>query len=59
MYGENKHYGTPKNPFVLDQVPGGSSSESAVVVGAKLVDFTLGEFLSWTIFMLLGLSSIN
>ncbi|GMY20423.1 amidase 1-like [Fagus crenata] len=42
MYGENKHYGTPRNPCVPDRVPGGSSSGSAVAVGAKLVDFALG-----------------
>ncbi len=54
-----QHYGTPKNPCVPDWVPGGSSSGSAVAVGAKLVDFTLGELFSWTIFMFLGLSSIN
>ncbi|TXG65550.1 hypothetical protein EZV62_006825 [Acer yangbiense] len=40
--GENKHYGTPLNPYALDRVPGGSSSGSAVAVGAKLVDFSLG-----------------
>uniref|UniRef100_A0A2N9HTQ1 Amidase domain-containing protein n=1 Tax=Fagus sylvatica TaxID=28930 RepID=A0A2N9HTQ1_FAGSY len=42
MYGENKHYGTPRNPCVPDRVLGGSSSGSAVAVGAKLVDFALG-----------------
>ncbi|KAK7837363.1 amidase 1 [Quercus suber] len=42
MNGENKHYGTPKNPCAPDRVPGGSSSGSAVAVGAKLVDFSLG-----------------
>lgn len=40
--GENKHYGTPKNPCSPDRVPGGSSSGSAVAVSAKLVDFSLG-----------------
>ncbi|KAB1202220.1 Amidase 1 [Morella rubra] len=40
--GENIHYGTPRNPCVPDRVPGGSSSGSAVAVGAKLVDFALG-----------------
>uniref|UniRef100_A0A2P2MRS7 Uncharacterized protein MANES_09G165600 n=2 Tax=Rhizophora mucronata TaxID=61149 RepID=A0A2P2MRS7_RHIMU len=40
--GENKHYGTPTNPCAPDRVPGGSSSGSAVTVGAKLVDFSLG-----------------
>jgi Asp-tRNA(Asn)/Glu-tRNA(Gln) amidotransferase A subunit family amidase len=40
--GENIHYGTPINPCAEDRVPGGSSSGSAVAVGAKLVDFSLG-----------------
>ncbi|XP_062084718.1 amidase 1 [Humulus lupulus] len=40
--GENKHYGTPRNPSAPDRVPGGSSSGSAVAVGAGLVDFCLG-----------------
>lgn len=43
--GENVHYGTPVNPVSPDRVPGGSSSGSAVAVGAKLVDFSLGELL--------------
>ncbi|KAB1202221.1 Amidase 1 [Morella rubra] len=41
-HGINRHYGTPRNPCVPDRVPGGSSSGSAVAVGAKLVDFALG-----------------
>ncbi|KZV37390.1 ABC transporter G family member 28 [Dorcoceras hygrometricum] len=40
--GENIHYGTPVNPRAEDRVPGGSSSGSAVAVGAMLVDFSLG-----------------
>ncbi|KAG7969128.1 hypothetical protein I3843_07G015500 [Carya illinoinensis] len=40
--GVNIHYGTPRNPCVPDRIPGGSSSGSAVAVGAKLVDFALG-----------------
>ncbi|KAL2325494.1 hypothetical protein Fmac_024552 [Flemingia macrophylla] len=40
--GENIHYGTPRNPCAEDRVPGGSSSGSAVAVGAKLADFSLG-----------------
>ncbi|KAF5769484.1 putative amidase [Helianthus annuus] len=40
--GENVHYGTPVNPCAPDRVPGGSSSGSAVAVGAELVDFSLG-----------------
>lgn len=40
--GENMHYGTPTNPEVPAQIPGGSSSGSAVVVAAQLVDFSLG-----------------
>ncbi|KAM7478014.1 hypothetical protein LguiA_026227 [Lonicera macranthoides] len=42
--GENVHYGTPTNPRAPDRVPGGSSSGSAVSVGATLVDFSLGWF---------------
>lgn len=41
--GENAHYGTPRNPIAFDRVPGGSSSGSAVAVGARLVDFSIGE----------------
>ncbi|KAK8636561.1 hypothetical protein V6N13_124306 [Hibiscus sabdariffa] len=40
--GENKHYGTPMNPKLPSNVPGGSSSGSAVAVAAELVDFALG-----------------
>ncbi|KAJ8628643.1 hypothetical protein MRB53_021966 [Persea americana] len=40
--GENMHYGCPANPEVPSQVPGGSSSGSAVAVAAGLVDFALG-----------------
>ena len=57
--GENIHYGTPRNPCAPDRIPGGSSSGSAVVVAAKLVDFALGKFLSRTIFTFLGFSSTN
>ncbi|XP_031493263.1 outer envelope protein 64, mitochondrial [Nymphaea colorata] len=40
--GENKHYGTPMNPEEPSQIPGGSSSGSAVAVAGELVDFALG-----------------
>lgn len=40
--GENKHYGTPTNPSIATQMPGGSSSGAAVAVAAELVDFALG-----------------
>ncbi|KAL2942123.1 Amidase 1 [Bienertia sinuspersici] len=40
--GENIHYGTPRNPCAPDRIPGGSSSGSAVAVGANIVDFSLG-----------------
>ncbi|GMJ12920.1 ARABIDOPSIS THALIANA TRANSLOCON AT THE OUTER MEMBRANE OF CHLOROPLASTS 64-V, outer membrane 64 [Hibiscus trionum] len=40
--GENKHYGTPINPIMPSNIPGGSSSGSAVAVAAELVDFALG-----------------
>ncbi|XP_043726262.1 amidase 1-like [Telopea speciosissima] len=42
LFGENTYYGTPVNPCAPDRIPGGSSSGSAVVVAAKLVDFSLG-----------------
>ncbi|KAL9271227.1 Outer envelope protein 64, mitochondrial-like protein [Drosera capensis] len=40
--GENVHHGTPVNPQMPSNNPGGSSSGSAVAVAAKLVDFALG-----------------
>lgn len=40
--GENKHYGTPINPLMPSNVPGGCSSGSAVSVASQLVDFALG-----------------
>ncbi|CAA6658829.1 unnamed protein product [Spirodela intermedia] len=40
--GENAHYGTPTNPYVLQLMPGGSSGGSAVAVAAGLIDFALG-----------------
>ncbi|XP_031281351.1 amidase 1-like [Pistacia vera] len=40
--GENIHYGTPTNLCAPDRIPGGSSSGSAIAVGAKLLDFSLG-----------------
>jgi amidase len=42
IFGENAHYGTPKNPRVAGRVPGGSSSGSAAAVAGTLVDFALG-----------------
>ncbi|CAN5237066.1 amidase family protein [soil metagenome] len=40
--GINIHYGTPLNTQLPDCIPGGSSSGSAAVVAAGLVDFALG-----------------
>lgn len=40
--GINIHYGTPINSQLPDCIPGGSSSGSASVVAAGLVDFALG-----------------
>ncbi|GAB2219647.1 hypothetical protein Droror1_Dr00007289 [Drosera rotundifolia] len=40
--GENVHHGTPVNPQMPSNNPGGSSSGSAVAVAAKIVDFALG-----------------
>ncbi len=42
LSGQNVHYGTPPNPSAPDCVPGGSSSGSASVTAAGLVDFALG-----------------
>ncbi len=42
LFGENVHYGTPRNPAAPDRLPGGSSSGSAVAVAASLVDVALG-----------------
>ena len=42
LAGQNVHYGTPPNPAVPDGIPGGSSSGSASVVAAGLVDFAIG-----------------
>jgi len=42
LLGENHWYGTPPNPGAPDRMPGGSSSGSASVVAAGLVDFALG-----------------
>jgi len=39
------HYGTPTNPQMPLNFPGGSSSGSAVAVAAELVDFALGKFM--------------
>ncbi|MCY4416696.1 MAG: amidase [Chloroflexi bacterium] len=43
IFGENMHYGTPRNPRASGRVPGGSSSGSASAVAGKLVDFALGS----------------
>ncbi|MEX0731809.1 MAG: amidase [Aquisalimonadaceae bacterium] len=42
LAGQNVHYGTPPNPAAPGRIPGGSSSGSASVVAAGLVDFALG-----------------
>jgi len=42
LAGENPHYGTPHNTAAPDRVCGGSSSGSAAVTAAGLVDFALG-----------------
>ncbi|MGQ3030184.1 MAG: amidase [Ferrovibrionaceae bacterium] len=42
LEGHNHHYGTPINPAAPDRLPGGSSSGSASVTAAGLVDFALG-----------------
>lgn len=42
LVGTRSPYGTPRNVFNPDYIPGGSSCGSAVAVAAGLVDFSLG-----------------
>jgi allophanate hydrolase len=42
LVGVRSPYGTPRNSFRADVIPGGSSSGSAVAVAAGLVSFSLG-----------------
>ena len=42
LVGVRSPYGIPRNPYDADMIPGGSSSGSAVAVGAGLVGFALG-----------------
>lgn len=42
LVGVRSPYGVPRNALRADLIPGGSSSGSAVAVGAHLVDFALG-----------------
>lgn len=41
--GENRHYGTPLNPWGEDLLPGGSSSGSSTAVSAGLCGMALGS----------------
>src|SRR4029079_14421851 len=43
LVGTRSPYGTPRNVFDSRYIPGGSSSGSAVAVGAGLVSFALGN----------------
>ena len=42
LEGNNRFYGTPRNPRAPGRLPGGSSSGSAVAVAAGLADVALG-----------------
>ncbi|MEO7414261.1 MAG: allophanate hydrolase [Opitutaceae bacterium] len=42
LVGVRSPYGTPRNPFHPDMIPGGSSSGSAVAVASGLASFALG-----------------
>lgn len=41
--GENPHYGTPRNPWKLDCLPGGSSSGSGTAVAAGQAAMAMGS----------------
>ncbi|MEM7020941.1 MAG: amidase family protein, partial [Pseudomonadota bacterium] len=41
--GLNPHYGTPRNPFDPDRIPGGSSSGSGVAVAASMAFCSMGS----------------
>jgi aspartyl-tRNA(Asn)/glutamyl-tRNA(Gln) amidotransferase subunit A len=56
--GVNPHYGTPKNPWALDRVPGGSSSGSGVAVAAGLAFGALGTDTGGSVRMPAALCSI-
>jgi amidase len=43
LSGQNAHYGTPFNAAAPSRIPGGSSSGSAAVTAAGLVDFAIGS----------------
>lgn len=42
VIGDNAHFGSPLNPVSLNRFTGGSSSGSAAVAAAGLVDFSVG-----------------
>jgi allophanate hydrolase len=42
LVGTRSPYGTPRNPFAVNYIPGGSSSGSAVAVASGVVAFALG-----------------
>jgi allophanate hydrolase len=42
LVGTRSPYGTPRNPFAADYIPGGSSSGSAVAVSSGTASFALG-----------------
>jgi aspartyl-tRNA(Asn)/glutamyl-tRNA(Gln) amidotransferase subunit A len=47
--GLNPHFGTPRNPYDPERVPGGSSSGSAVAVATGAVDLAVGTDTSGSI----------
>lgn len=58
LTGARSPYGTPRNPYDPDYIPGGSSSGSAVAVASGLVTFALGTDTAGSIRMPAGFTNI-
>lgn len=58
LTGARSPYGTPRNPYGADYIPGGSSSGSAVAVASGLVTFALGTDTAGSIRMPAGFNNV-